>query len=398
MKKINRTTSSSVFCLVLGLTIVSTPPARSNETTNSAQNKTSTPIEQAASTEDATLSTIEAKLFQHSYSSELTEERLFRIEKLVFGNRSSGKTGDRIERIESALKFQTTISSQANVETEKSPPQTLNAQESFAQAMRNGKAEFNIQRYHSAQEHFEKAIAASPNSAAAYAHLGDTLLRLQDRAGAREAYKACFRADPFGEYAAYAKNYLLMLTNEQAYNKTAPQDTPITVERTIRTINNQADDAHRRHISHGEIHANHRLRLGEIEADLILGLHPQRNRRQSVYDPFYVYDPNDRTDISNLAQIRTSYIRSDSRVQANRVRVEAAKRAALVQESAANLKELLLQPAKPGEAKLRAMGTNLYVRYYGDDVPSSNDSLVPLDPPPTELHAQAEKLSLTQKR
>lgn len=52
----------------------------------------------------------------------------------------------------------------------------------------------------------------------------------------------------------------------------------------------------------------------------------------------------------------------------------------------------MMAPYFPGDAKLKALGTNLYVRYYGDDTPSYDLPPVPEDPI-QELRAKALRLS-----
>jgi hypothetical protein len=82
-------------------------------------------------------------------------------------------------------------------------------------------------------------------------------------------------------------------------------------------------------------------------------------------------------------------------VQANKARIEAAQKAASVQESAANLKDQLLRPGRlKDDAQLKALGTSLYCRYYGDASPSTDEPTVPEDPV-QELKARA--MGLTHK-
>jgi len=84
-------------------------------------------------------------------------------------------------------------------------------------------------------------------------------------------------------------------------------------------------------------------------------------------------------------------MRNDAVIQGTRARSEATRKAAFVAQSAANLKSLMMQPTRPGNAKLRALGTNLYVRYYGSDTPSWTETPAPEDPA-IELAAKANKL------
>ncbi len=96
-------------------------------------------------------------------------------------------------------------------------------------------------------------------------------------------------------------------------------------------------------------------------------------------------------EISDLNYLRGNYGRTDVRVRAMASQREAAQRAAHVAESATNLKDQLLRPPKKGGARLRALGTNVYVRYYGDETPSSSDEKIPEDPA-IELRAKPGQL------
>jgi hypothetical protein len=84
-------------------------------------------------------------------------------------------------------------------------------------------------------------------------------------------------------------------------------------------------------------------------------------------------DQYDQQEISNLDYIRTNYLRTDGQVQANLAMNDGYMRASSAYDSATNLKEQLLQPVAPGGAHLRALGTSLYARYYGDGSPSTED-------------------------
>jgi len=62
-----------------------------------------------------------------------------------------------------------------------------------------------------------------------------------------------------------------------------------------------------------------------------------------------------------------------------------------LQSSANNLQYLLADKKHPGEAKLRAFGTNLFVRYYGNE-----DHEAPTPPPDPILQLRATQLRLSE--
>lgn len=74
----------------------------------------------------------------------------------------------------------------------------------------NKKAKIYIKkkRYKSAKRLLQKAIALDPFYAPPYRYLGQTLHRLQDPAGAREAYQNFLKLSPNSRYAPTARKYL----------------------------------------------------------------------------------------------------------------------------------------------------------------------------------------------
>jgi hypothetical protein len=103
-----------------------------------------------------------------------------------------------------------------------------------------------------------------------------------------------------------------------------------------------------------------------------------------------LYDYNGMEDWSSRGQIRTSWIRADAQVQALRHRSAADQSARELAASAANLEALIAEKKRPGEAKLRALGTQLYVRYYGTE---DHDAPTPPQDPLIELKATELRLS-----
>lgn len=285
-------------------------------------------------------------------------------------------------------------------------------QDTFASLSADAVDDYKAMRYHACCAKLLKAIELKPNDAITFYRLGDVLTILKDEQGAKEAYSACFDSDPFGPVGRQARAKILAYAQRDAYLQTAPQDTPIVVGRTINAINRQSADLIDRYNREGQRWAQWRTRLGAIEARKIQDETNQRLAalRQSYRGGYYgngspvgyyghrssygAFNPAfsfDQREMSNLGQINASYQQSDARVQGNLARIEASTKAAAVAECATNLKDQMMQPARPGDAKLKALGTNLYVRYYGDDTPSYDDPQPPEDPL-QELHAKALSL------
>jgi len=130
-----------------------------------------------------------------------------------------------------------------------------------------------------------------------------------------------------------------------------------------------------------------------------IGLSPMNYGVPGLNPPNNLINPNPNLNLygpggtSNLSGIRSSYIRSDSSVQAMRAQQEGLHSASELQKSANNLESLLGEQPKYGTPHLRALGTNLFVRNYSEH---DDDSTAPADPP-IELRAKAVKLSDVEK-
>lgn len=391
---------SSVCLLLAGMSLICLPsqtPAWatsvvSAETIRAEETVTATSAP-ALDGDHKRLFELETRYFGRGYHSENDDKRLSRLENLVFGVPSPGATGDRLGKIEAVaaeidkqkktadLKTLPALTA-APVKAGKGKKLTFNQQ--YAVAAQN----IRTKRYHAAADDLLKVINMNPRYSPAYAYLGDVLLKLHDYEGAKEAFRAGFEVDPFGQYGRYGKAKLMGLAQREAYMRTQPQDTPIVVERTIKLINRQSNDLSGRHIVEGQTWSKWRtdlanIQLRRIAQDSNQSMTMLRRRNYSLY--------TENDELSDINMLRTSYLRNDAVVQGMRARAEATRKAAHVAQSAANLKSLMMQPSRPGNAKLRALGTNLYVRYYGSDTPSWSETPVPEDPT-VELAARAHKL------
>lgn len=348
---------------------------------------------------------IEAAFFGHPYDKDDLSQRVNRLENNVFGSVSYDALNDRLSRLEKALGREphlNIVNPHIPKQAAKTQSQAKESQDKrFADMLNKAQADIALKRFHAAAEELMNAIQINPSSSLAFRQLGDVLVELKDHDGALESYKACFENDPFGENGKYAKTKLLSLSASNAVKKTAPQDTQPVVENTINTVNRQVREYSNR-MQYESMRNSTRItreaalgftrdtipRYDLNSADYIL-----RRAQRGLGSSFGAggragFAPN---EISDLNYMRSNWARTDSRVRAMAVQREAAQRAAYVAESATNLKDQLLRPAKQGGARLRALGTNVYVRYYGDETPSSSDDKIPEDPA-LELRAKQQQL------
>jgi tetratricopeptide (TPR) repeat protein len=251
-----------------------------------------------------------------------------------------------------------------------------------------GMEAYDQKRYYAAEDLFNKALQENPGNQSVYYFLGKTLEHLYDTKSAKEAYQNCFRINPFSVQGKYAKQAVTQLSGQIEADNHTPADTPQMTAKTISEINRQAADSKQRYDKVGTQQAawsitkanNELAQLGYRYRMSTANLGP--NTRKGTINM---------GDMSSMYAINTSYIRTDGQVQANLARAAAAKAQTELQTSANNLEYLLADKKQPGEAKLRAFGTNLFVRYYGNE-----DHEAPTAPPDPMIELKATQMRLSE--
>lgn len=357
---------------------------------------------QAASTEPMVnqLSVLEQKLYSRGYDCDGLDKRLSRLEISVFGELPA-KLADqeRLARLLPAFAKKEEADTKqalaersiagANLEAKKKRDK-----ETYLTWYEKAGKDIRLRRYKAAASELLESIKLNPRFPRSYAYMGDVLLKLNDREGAREAYKACFEVDPFGTYGRYGKAKLLGLVRQEAYYKPGAQDSDKVVSHTIKTINRQVGDMTQRIQRDSENVSSWKTALATIaQRRMLQSMQEARVQGGGRRGTITTYYPGggERHEMSDLSIMNNYYMQTDWVRQNYLARAEAARKAAFVNESAANLKAQMLQPLSPGGTRLRALGTNLYVRYYGDDNPSIVDPPVPEDP---EIELTAKSLAV----
>jgi hypothetical protein len=87
-----------------------------------------------------------------------------------------------------------------------------------------------------------------------------------------------------------------------------------------------------------------------------------------------------------------SYTTSDAQVQQMHKQQEDAQHAQYAQDSANNLQRLMSEKQNSNQPKLRALGTNLFVRYYGSHDQDGSTASAPAADPVVEMKANQWKL------
>jgi hypothetical protein len=175
-------------------------------------------------------------------------------------------------------------------------------------------------------------------------------MQLNLRQAAIDAFRTSFMLDPFGTYGRYAKACLVVLAGDEAMRKHPPVDSKKVLDVAMSNIDKQSAEISSRHQSQATQIANSRIGY--------------------------------RQDFSMI----------DSRIQSNNARIEGALRAAHTVESANNLKHILAVKKMPGDANLRAWGTTLTTRYYGNETYLNAPYYIPRERP-MELKAIVQSLN-----
>lgn len=308
------------------------------------------------------IAALERRLFVRTYESESIIERTIRLEEFVFLKHYSDDLATRLRRLSKALTSSEPVSGRSASPDDRSRPDGSAPLPAYVGAasvpvpvdhsglidvINRGIDHYNQHRYHNAEDDFEMTCAMAPGMSRVFAYLAITKLQLNERQAAIDSFRTSYELDPFGTYGRYAKYCLIALAGDDAIRAHAPVDSSKILDGTINKINEQSAAELARHNHEGAVNAH----LSAMSA----GTH------------------------------------TDSFVQAARARTDGTLRAAFTQESANNLKHLLATKRKPGDANLRAWGTNLTTRYYGTDTYLYAPYYIPREKP-LELKAIAASL------
>jgi hypothetical protein len=308
---------------------------------------------------------MERDAFSHAFASDTDEQRICRLEHFVFGKQFVGNLSTRYTKLRKALapkeppiETPSTNGSDSQLTppttTSSPPPQPTSTHTSLIDIMNRGIDNYNRHRYQNAEDDFEECCAMAPGMSRCYSYLAITKMQLNLRQAAIDAFRTSNMLDPFGTYGRYARACLIVLAGDEAMRKRSPTDSQKVLDIAMSQIDKQSSENISRHRQEGNEIANSRL----------------------IYRPDF------------------SYV--DARVQSNSARTEGALRAAHTAESANNLKHILAVKKMPGDANLRAWGTTLTTRYYGNETYLSAPYYIPRERP-MELKAIVQSLQSSQR-
>jgi len=311
---------------------------------------------QSVSTSSVSVDSIENKCFSRTYPKESMEQRVARLEQFVFGKITNGTiVTARLEKVAKIVDPQVNVATPGENPSQRvfnsdhitplQNPTPVKQIESLIDVINHGIDHYNVHDYQRAEDDFEKCCAMAPDMARVHSYLAITKLQENERPTALEEFRTTYAIDPFGTYGRYAKFCLLKLAGDEEIRKRGPVDSDEILQSSLDKINKQSNN--------------------------LINFHNHESSRTPPL-PF---------GGGFAAQIQSTSARNNTVLQN-----------AFTQESANNLKHLMGLRAKPGDAHLRAWGTNLTTRYYGADTYLYAPYYIPREYP-VELKAQQKTLS-----
>ncbi|MBX9724975.1 MAG: hypothetical protein K2X81_26460 [Candidatus Obscuribacterales bacterium] len=238
-----------------------------------------------------------------------------------------------------------------------------------------------------------KATRKDPYNAELHYYLANSHIFLKDGNSAIREYSACFDLDPLGTFGQYSRKALLgfgkkfqglaTAAAEPAGKHRIAADDAKSIKQAVALIAAQSCEREKLNHAAGEDSAkvsvsageDKQRRLSKAAEDLLADL-SQANRSPSPALQEEMHE------IQQSAVFAGQHARHDAQQQAAMHMSEAVKRSTAVEKSASSLLALMSEAPRRGKVKMKAAGTNLYVRNY-DFEP---------EPPPEPLLATWELL------
>lgn len=298
-------------------------------------------------------------------------------------------------------------------------------------------------RYKHAVNAFDRVLASDPANQKLRYFLANALVKCDEHERAAQEYELAYKIDSHSTIAGYCKQALLSYKKPvpegnfnfgaKAKNKVIAGATPaIPVQKSGSSETKPAAIS-------GSVHVNRALsnirrqaayekdkhrRLANTSMDILTGSRLEKARDidaraqmevEKLYEPI-IYTPGPRanpllmypdllksreTQIRQAAQDAKEALIRQEEAQANRYKSWVKEREVALDEVAANLENQLDTPQKSSGVKLHAVGTDLYVRYYGNSgtpAPEVHNAVVRIvtEPPPGKYSA-SEELPLTSQ-
>lgn len=247
--------------------------------------------------------------------------------------------------------------------------------------------------YKQAIAFLEKASRKDPYNAELHYYLANSHIFLKDGNSAIREYSACFDLDPLGTFGQYSRKALLGFGKKFRGLSSAVADPPgkhriaaddaKSIKQAVSLIAAQSCEREKLNHAAGEGSAKVSVSVGEEKqrklskaAEELVADLSQANRSPSPALQEEMHE------IQQSAVFAGQHARYDAQQQAAMHMSAAVERSTAVEKSASSLLALMAEAPRRGKVKMKAAGTNLYVRNY-DFEP---------EPPPEPLMATWELL------
>ncbi|MBX9570525.1 MAG: hypothetical protein K2X77_16640 [Candidatus Obscuribacterales bacterium] len=238
--------------------------------------------------------------------------------------------------------------------------------------LKAGIASYQKQDYAQAAEALKRAAKKDPYNAVCHYYLANSLVYLSDTKGAATEYFTCFDLDPFGQAGQYSREALKKLKGPVSpvpgsgnAARTAP-DSGASIRHAVGSIGRQTTEKGKFYQDNSQICARlvsdnatvYANRVSQSAEELVAEI------REAYRGKMPESVEADLEEIRQKALYKAAWVREDAQQQAHRRMAAETKRSELVEKSASNLLALIAETPKVGKVKLKAAGTNLYVRNY----------------------------------
>lgn len=239
-------------------------------------------------------------------------------------------------------------------------------------SLKKGMQLYNKKDYKGALPLLEQAKSEDPYNAELHYYLANTFMFLKNGEAAMKEYCECFELDPLGTFGQYSRKALNGFGKKfRGFGKAAtdgkkhvaPDDSQ-SVKQALKLIKgqscerdnlhkNSAEAAAKTAVANGE-ERDHRLTKAAQElADELASIPKQTPALQEEIH-----------EIQQKAVFEGQRARLNAQQEATMHMQAAALRSTQIENSASSLLSLISESPKPGRVKVKAAGTNLYVRNY----------------------------------
>lgn len=238
---------------------------------------------------------------------------------------------------------------------------------------KQGMQSYKKKDYNAALKLLKKSSAADPYNAEIHYYLANCHIFLNDGESAMKEYSQCFDLEPlstFGQYSrqallAFGKKFKGLYTQAPDGKKHVYPDDPKSIKQALALIKDQTCEREKLHHDTAETAAKTAVDAGE-----------ERNHRINKKAEELAEDitPTDRPpspevqlelhEIQQKAVFEGQRAKLNAQQEATKHMTHAAERSTNIENSANSLLSLISEKPKPGRIKVKAAGTNLYVRNY----------------------------------